>query len=691
MTSFVRNWVILCLLVFSVGWLLAHRLDAFKLELDLLDAANHYSLYAESSSNIEHTLITEGISPKLKCRVQHNAEENYCALTILLSEADGFTNLENGKDLSIYQTLDLDIDYSTPPGNPNIRVSFRNYNSDYTKFNDYTSLKYNTFAFEPQFNNSTSAIPLSTFSVEDWWLEKFKNSKSAMYNEFDNIAFIEIFPNEISEIYDYEITVNRMILRGETINEINLLIAILALWLLLIIALVYQNTVNLKKMAITDVLTGCINRRGLSLWIDKKLFNFYLRDSLCVFYVDIDDFKKINDIYGHNAGDQLLCEFTQIVHETITSYTSVGQSYRLCRLAGDEFVIALFDLTEEEIQPLAKHLISAVTVPIQLDTCVVKISTSIGINYTEKKPEKFQDLIDRADMAMYYAKKHGKNQYKRFDKTIANDLFYRQKLSEKIKLAFDKREFHLNFMPICDSKTLHITKVEVLLRTVSENLEGIGPDVYIPIAEEYNLIHDIDMWVIEKTLQTIKQNTQLLSNSPVVFCINISALELHHDQFVTKLEILLRRYEIAPDLVELEITETSLVDTNSRSIDTLMAIRKLGVGLALDDFGTGYTAFSQLTNYPVDCLKIDRSFIRDLDTQNEIQVTMLKAVLSIAKAYKLETIAEGIETQEQLDFLRDNACHLVQGYLLSKPIEFSNLVTLLKSKKPLDQNTTKPA
>ena len=144
-------------------------------------------------------------------------------------------------------------------------------------------------------------------------------------------------------------------------------------------------------------------------------------------------------------------------------------------------------------------------------------------------------------MAMYYAKKHGKNQYKRFDKSIANDLFYRQKLSEKIKLAFDKREFHLNFMPICDSKTLHITKVEVLLRTVSENLEGIGPDVYIPIAEEYNLIHDIDMWVIEKTLQTIKQNTQLLSNSPVVFCINISANELHHEHFPRKFKELVEQ------------------------------------------------------------------------------------------------------------------------------------------------------
>lgn len=285
---------------------------------------------------------------------------------------------------------------------------------------------------------------------------------------------------------------------------------------------------------------------------------------------------------------------------------------------------------------------------------------------------------------MYYAKKEGKNRYKMFNESISKDIFFRKQTAEKLKNAIVDDAFQLNFMPIIDAKSLEIISVEVLIRTNAPLLKGVGPDSFIQIAEEFNLIKHIDLWVIEATFKQIVKERALLNRIPLIFCINISAVELHNPDFVVQLKALLDLYQISPNIIELELTETSLVETDLMSISTLKAINALGVKLTLDDFGTGYTAFSQLINYPVDCLKIDKSFIENLHSNDDTTATMIKAIISIAKSYQLKTIGEGIEQRQQYEFLVEHGCDMIQGYLFAKPMTWNYLKKLINDPKSLE-------
>ncbi len=681
MSSILRNWIIFLLLIFSAISIFAHQIGIFKVEHDLLAESNHTAIYGSTSANLEHTLTIAPNEITLKCTVLYDVQDNYCALTIVLSKTGNFPEIAKGLDLSEFEYIDMDIDYSAPQGSPNVRVSVRNYNPSYAIDGKFESLKYNSISFEPQYNNSFVTRPLSSFSVEQWWIDRFDIPKPLQSIEFDNVPFIEILPNEISRISDYEITINRFVLVGEYFSETTLFSAILCLWSVLIVGLVAQNTRHLKYIATTDLLTGCYNRRGLTHWANKKLSFFYAMDSISVFYFDLDNFKDVNDEFGHKIGDQLLCQFSKRILNTVKAYGNTDVKYRVARLAGDEFAIILFNVSEKHLEQIAATLMEVVTRPINLKSCTIKTSVSLGISFARNQPDSLQQLIDKADMAMYFAKKHGKNQFKIFDQSIAKDVYFRKKTSEKLKIALENSRFHLHFMPIYQCKSLKVERVEVLLRCHDPALSGIGPDVYIPVAEEFNQIQAIDMWVIENTFRTIHENMALFVERPVTFCINISAAELHNNNFVQALSHLLTQYKIPARYIELEITETSLIDANHKSIRTLEEIRALDIELALDDFGTGYTAFNQLIHYPVNCLKIDKSFIDNLSEQNETQITMLNAILSIAKAFKLKTVAEGIETKQQLDLIQKYGCDMAQGYLLCKSIEFSQFIEVLHNSK----------
>ncbi|GEA13248.1 EAL domain-containing protein [Alteromonas sp. KUL49] len=233
-------------------------------------------------------------------------------------------------------------------------------------------------------------------------------------------------------------------------------------------------------------------------------------------------------------------------------------------------------------------------------------------------------------------------------------------------------------MPIYHCQSEQITGCEVLIRCKSHDLQDTRPDVFIPIAEQYDLIQDIDLWVIETTLQTISRVEHSLQSQLPTFNVNISATELHNKQFPKMLLNLLKKYHVRPSALILEITETSLVEVGETSITILYELKKTGVSIALDDFGTGYTAFSQLTRYPVDCLKIDKSFIDSLSQDSDTPKTTINAILSIARSYKLETVAEGVESFDQLSYLREHGCDKVQGFYFSQPLAWDTFLAELK-------------
>ncbi|MDU0356141.1 bifunctional diguanylate cyclase/phosphodiesterase [Paraglaciecola aquimarina] len=358
--------------------------------------------------------------------------------------------------------------------------------------------------------------------------------------------------------------------------------------------------------------------------------------------------------------------------------------YIFCRLSGDEFCIVIKDITASFQSQFADTLISCLRNGMLLSVGELRISISIGIATSEPNTKSFEDLMALADAAMYYAKKRGKNQYKLFDQSIAQDVLFRKQVAEKLRVALENNEFHLNFMPIYHVDSLKIHSAEVLIRCNAKSLQSIGPDIYIPIAEEFGLIKDIDLWVIETTFALISQHSDFIEQAQLSIAINISSLELHNTLFIQDIKKLITDYNIDTQCIQMEITETSLIETDELTITTLQALQNLGIKLALDDFGMGYTAFSQLINYPVDCLKIDKSFIDSLMLYKESEKSVLKAIFSIANAYHLSTTAEGVEEVAQLEYIRNNNCDYVQGYLLSKPMPWDSFVKEVTSPKTHD-------
>ncbi|WP_158966912.1 bifunctional diguanylate cyclase/phosphodiesterase [Paraglaciecola sp. L3A3] len=664
------------LFIVSILAIFSHRMGAFDIELSLLDNESVNVGYG-GVSNTRTNLTYRDDIPYANCNLTVPEGYNLCGVSINLGK-----DASDGKDLSHYKNIEINVKVKSPIAKPKVRFVLRNYNSNYSKLDDDVTLKFNSIAYIPDNYQGTITVPLKSFQVETWWIDQFNIGFNDAQLDFSNVSYAEIITDDMPVIGNYTITVEKATLHGELISETELLQVILLFWLSAIIILITLQRNKLNKVASTDVLTKLLNRRGASSWVAKNLPKFGNSLPLTMFYIDFDDFKKINDSFGHLVGDELLCQFSLKVQQTIQNY--IASKFMMARLSGDEFCIVLKGVDEQTKIDLANSLFTNIAEGIALSVGDIKLSISVGIATSESDTTTFESLMSRADSAMYHAKKRGKNQFKIFDESVSKDILFRKQVAEKIRTALREDHFTLNFMPIYHVDTLKIYGAEVLLRCSAKSLQGIGPDIFIPIAEEFGIIKDIDLWVIESTFRIIAENKQLFEQVPLTIAINISSIELHNSHFTRDLKKLISKYTINTQYIEMEITETSLVETDELSISILNEIRELGIRLALDDFGTGYTAFSQLINYPVDCLKIDKSFIDDLLLEKESQKTMLKAIFSIAKAYKLTTIGEGVEEIEQYQYIKDRNCDLVQGYLFSKPLNWSSFIQEIEQPKKIN-------
>lgn len=669
--------MIALLFILSITAFISHRLGVMDTAFPVLINSNNNPRELITSKGTDATL--EGSTDMiLQCQLSVLDTYNFCGVGISLNNGD----IKHGVDLSEYTKLKLTIKYNSPNEANKLKITFRNYNKNYSTIEDNVSLKFNSISYNPNLSESTVTIPFAALKVDNWWVEQYNIGFNNSQVDLSNVPYIEIITDGIHDVGDYRIEIQRIVLYGELISEANLLKLLLVIWLISVIFFITLQRNKLKRMSIMDPLTGLYNRQGIGIWTNKKILLRGFQHKLLMFYLDLDDFKKINDTYGHQVGDQLLIAFCQKIQCYLDS--TLKHNFAFARLSGDEFTLVIHDLKNNELNQFSENLLSVLDNPITLDTYHINVRASLGIAELSDDVKTFDDLLARADSAMYYAKKEGKNRYKIFNESVSEDIFFRKRISEILKDAINEDGFQLNFMPIIDAKSLEMVSVEVLLRTNTPLLVGIGPNIFIPIAEEFNLIKHIDLWVIEATFKQIVKEKAFLNRFPFVFCINISAIELHNPLFVPQLEALLNLYKIAPSLIEIELTETSLVETDPMSIATLKAIHTLGIKLSLDDFGTGYTAFSQLINYPVDCLKIDKSFIDNLHSNDDTKATMIKAIISIANSYQLKTVAEGIEKIEQYDFLVEHGCDMIQGYLFAKPMEWEDLKKLMTDPKAVE-------
>ena len=434
-----------------------------------------------------------------------------------------------------------------------------------------------------------------------------------------------------------------------------------------------------QHMATHDSLTDLPNRLMFG-----QLLNYAIHSArrykrqLAVLFIDLDRFKIINDTLGHDAGDQLLQEIAARLKETLRAADVVA------RLGGDEFVVLIEEFSnEDQIGIVAGRLLSAVIKPMTLIGEECRVTSSIGISVFPKDAEDEQSLLKNADMAMYLAKEEGKNNYQFYSKDIQSKSLERLSIETQLRFALERNELSLHYQAQVDFKTNMIKGVEALLRWQNPYLGSVTPTQFIPVAEESGLIIPIGRWVLKTACaQNVAWQQQGLPT--ICMAVNLSLRQLTDENLIYYIKTALDDSGMASNLLELEITESMMMHNPTRIIAVLAEIKKLGVRLAIDDFGTGYSSLGQIKHFPVDTLKVDRSFIRNIPQDAEDKA-ITEAIINMGKTLSLTVIAEGVETLDQMNFLRDHSCDEMQGFYFSKPIVPEQFADLLREHVPAPQ------
>lgn len=424
-----------------------------------------------------------------------------------------------------------------------------------------------------------------------------------------------------------------------------------------------------------DPLTKLPNRLLLGQRMNLSLEKARENDAVfAVLFLDLDRFKFVNDTLGHAAGDQLLQEAAQRIQQAI------GETNTLVRMGGDEFVCVLEQLKDEsEAELIARKVLGAFSSPFLLNNMDIFVSVSIGLSLYPYDGDESDTLVTNADSAMYRAKRNGRNRFEKARVDVSAGAFERLLLENSLRKAIENEELTLHFQPQVHLKTDTVTAVEALLRWNHPEIGVIPPGDFIPIAEETGLIVEIGDWVLRTACEKVKQWHQE-GFPPLRVAVNLSAVQFLQKDLVHKIDTILEETSFDPCYLELEITENMVMRDVHSAIMTLKQLKERGIHISIDDFGTGYSTLSYLKEFPVDTLKIDRSFIKDIDT-NPSSVALTKAITTLAHDLQLNVIAEGVENYKQLSLVKKQSCDAVQGFYYSKPVSEEEITHFLKGKQ----------
>ncbi|MGO4308269.1 putative bifunctional diguanylate cyclase/phosphodiesterase [Pseudomonas sp. KB_15] len=433
-----------------------------------------------------------------------------------------------------------------------------------------------------------------------------------------------------------------------------------------------QARMSLQQVAHYDPLTNLINRRGFNqIFAEKLMEKTNEGGMLAVMFLDIDHFKRINDSLGHDAGDDLLKVLAQHIKSSIRSHEDV-----VARFGGDEFCLLINLHDREEARHMAQRIMLKMKEPIELAGRRMVMTTSIGISLFPEDGKTCEELLKNADLALYQSKGSGRNGLNFFSANLKARAILELQLEEELRHALrEDTGLMLYYQPIYDLKTGQVSKLEALIRWQHPVHGLLVPDRFIAIAEANGLIAELDNWVLRKACEDLGELSRK-GCEDLKIAVNCSPLNLAREELADEIEYALRVAGVAPNRLELEVTENALMGNIANTLVLLRQIRALGVSLSIDDFGTGYSSLAYLKRLPLNTLKIDRSFIQDIPKATQ-DMEIVQAIIVMAHTLHLQVVTEGVETFEQYQFLENHGCDFVQGYLLSRPVPLAELHPVL--------------
>ncbi len=424
-----------------------------------------------------------------------------------------------------------------------------------------------------------------------------------------------------------------------------------------------------------DGLTGLPNRSGISRNLAEMIEHHGNHETqLAVLFLDLDQFKDINDSLGHQMGDQLLCEIPRRLAGVLRDRDFIG------RHGGDEFLIAVKRADREQIEQLAGNILRSLDGGFAVEDHRLFISGSIGIAYYPESGRSVSELIQNADTALFKAKNAGRNQFAVFTREMLAQAQHRLNLSRDIRHALEDGEFRVVYQPIIDMRDLSMRGVEALLRWNHREGYAVPPQEFIRVAEETGIIGRLGQFVLDRSLSDVAHWKTLSDDLPWL-AVNVSGAQIHEAGFAEQLSVLLHQYRIEPERLHLEITEEVLIENLARNRRMLHKLDEIGMRIVVDDFGVGYSSLSYLKNFPISVVKIDRGFVRDIVSDPEDQA-ITRTICALAADLGMQTVAEGVESDEQLALLASYRCSFAQGFLFARPVEADEIARMIQGHLP---------
>lgn len=436
---------------------------------------------------------------------------------------------------------------------------------------------------------------------------------------------------------------------------------------------------KIRELADFDALTGLPNRRLLQDRVVQMLATAQRESSVVsLMFLDLDHFKRVNDSLGHSVGDKLLCAFSDRIAGLVRRVDT------LARLGGDEFILAMPGFQASAAADVAGRLVEACSTPFMIDGHELNVTPSIGVSIFPQDGEDAETLLKHADVAMYRAKAHGRNTFQFYAAEMNTTTLEWLLMESNLRRAIKQQEFVLHYQPLISLQSGLIVGVEALIRWQHADLGMIMPDRFIGIAEETGLINQIGDWVLGEACRQAQRWIE--AGVPLaVMAVNVSPVQFRQVGFVDAVAGALAASGLEAGVLELEVTEGTVMHDADATLGTLSALDRMGVALSVDDFGTGYSSLAYLKRFPVSKLKIDRSFIRDLETDLDDQA-IASTIVSMGRNLRMTVLAEGVETLEQLTLLRNMDCDMAQGYFFSRPQGAEEITELLRTQPFLHQD-----